>query len=201
MTGMTQEKCGLDELMRDFKYVRESQYCECQKFEFKDVLFSKTSECAFFLLPFLLIPITSFIWAMGVHKMIRLTNLSIKPDQASLDGGSGAVHANNNSSFHFFYFSDLKQYRKFVFSQFMMTHFLHFIITPAVSHLLVQAIYFSRKNNKELPTLENMIINFAMPLQFYLISLMVILTLQPLFENFKLQKKSSFKGDEINGHQ
>ena len=67
-------------------------------------------------MPFFLVPLVSLIWALIVYKVISLMNMSIKPDHASLEGGSSAHRPDDNSSFNFFYFYDLKQYRKFVIS-------------------------------------------------------------------------------------
>lgn len=88
-----------------------------------------------------------------------------------------------------------------MFSQFMMTHFVQYTVLPPLIHVIVQAIQFSRKNEKDLPSMNNVLINLAMPYQFYLIFQMTIFITQPLIQNYRLQKKSSFKGEEMKGSQ
>lgn len=156
--------------------------CKCSEFSIFEITSNNTNKllCQEHLLFLILYPVAIIVLSIIQYLALKYLSNQLRPNHQSLGGGLKPDSMGDKSSFHFFWFYNKQEYRKFIQFQLIGAHLLAYVICLPISYAFI--MYRVIKLIPGAVFLPKYVSGLAQAYSILIISTMVIVLLGPFIE-------------------
>lgn len=168
--------------------------CKCNEFSISEIINSdeKLKVCRDHVLFLILYPVAIVVLACIQYLVLKYLSFSVRPDHRALGGGLKPDTIGDKSGFHFFWFYNKQDYRKFISSQLLAAHLLAYVICLPIAYAFV--VYRAIKTKPGAVFLPKYLSGLAQAYTILIISSMFFVLAGPFIEKlFEFCRKRKFK--------